>query len=235
MKQDIDFEKLRKYPFIKVVFTNKDMDVSKREDREKICKEIGFHLENLTFNKQVHGSRIRIIKEDNISVAEEGDGLITNLIKVPLLVFVADCVSIGIIDLKKKVIGVAHAGWRGTYEEIGEKLIQKMCEQFYSERKDMVAVIGPSIGPCCYEVGYDVIQKFNNKFTNIKESFYIIREGRYFLNLWKLNEYSLVRNGIKKEEIINLNLCTYCNKNLFHSYRRDEGTGKRMGLILELE
>lgn len=230
----ISFANQKKYPFVNAIFTSSSIDMSQKEDREKICKELDLNSKNLTFNKQVHGSTIRIVDENNIGEIAEADGMITNLAKTPILTFVADCVSIGIIDTNKKVIGVAHAGWKGTFEEIGYKLIDEMVQKFESKREDIVAIIGPSIGPCCYEVGEDLIQKFNHKFTNMDNSFCIIREGKYFLDLWKLNENILIDSGIKRENIVNLNLCTYCTTDLFHSYRKDNGTSKRMGLILEL-
>lgn len=230
----ISFENLKKYPFVNAVFTSSDIDISKKEDREKICKDLDLNFKNLTFNKQVHGSTIRIVDENNIGETVEADGIITNLAKTPILTFVADCVSVGVIDINKKIIGVAHAGWRGTFDEIGCKLINIMSEKFQSKREDIIAIIGPSIGPCCYEVGEDLMKKFNDKFTYIDNSFCIMKEGRYFLDLWKVNENTLINSGIKRENIINLNLCTYCTNDLFHSYRRDNGTSKRMGLILEL-
>ncbi|SHJ56900.1 peptidoglycan editing factor PgeF [Tepidibacter formicigenes] len=231
----IFFDDIKKYPFVNIAFTTKDLDISKEIDREVFCKDLDFNFKNLTFNKQVHGNNIAIIDDVNkIGTISEGDGLITKLSKVPIMVFVADCVSIGFIDTKNKVIGCAHAGWRGTFEEISSNLIKNMKKNFNSKSNDIICIIGPSIGPCCYEVGEDLIKKFNNKFTNIDDSFYIIKDEKYFLDLWRINEYILINNGIKKENIINLNLCTHCNGDLFHSYRRDKGTSKRMGFIIEL-
>ncbi|SHH12143.1 peptidoglycan editing factor PgeF [Tepidibacter thalassicus] len=231
----IFFDEVKKYPFVKVAFTTKDIDVSKESDREKVCDDLGFNFKNLTFNKQVHGDNVILIDDiEKTGIVNNGDGLITKLSKVPIMVFVADCVSIGFIDIRNNIIGCVHAGWKGTFEEISSNLIIKMKEKFNSKSEDIVCVIGPSIGPCCYEVGIDLIEKFNNKFTNLSDNFYIIKEKKYFLDLWKINEHILIKNGIKRENIVNLNLCTNCNEHLFYSYRRDNKTSKRMGLIIEL-
>ncbi|OPJ56869.1 laccase domain protein [Alkalithermobacter paradoxus] len=230
----IQFDCLEKYPFIKAAFTNKNIDAKNKEDIRNICDELGFCYNNLTFNKQVHGDKINIVNNDNIGKVYEGDGIVTNLQNVPLLIFVADCVPIALVDTKNEVIGLAHAGWRGTFEEIPKKLIDKMKSEYNSNVEDIIAVIGPSIGPCCYEVSYDLFNKFNNKFTNDNKSLYIIKEGRYFLDLWSINEHVLYASGIKIDNIIHSNMCTCCNDELFHSYRKDDKTSKRMGFLLQI-
>ncbi|MGL6105489.1 peptidoglycan editing factor PgeF [Romboutsia sp.] len=221
--------------FVNLAITLKNIDAKSREDMKLVCEEEDLNIENLTSNLQIHSDIVTLINKDNIGQKIEGDALITNINKVPLLIFTADCVPIGIIDKKNKAIGVVHAGWRGTYDKIAQKTIEKMSKEFNTNPKDLICVIGPSIGPCCYEVSEELVEKFNTNFTNCNEKFYIIRNNKYYLDLWKINEYILETSGVKKENIINLNLCTSCKHDEFHSYRKHNQTTKRIGMIMEIK
>ncbi len=224
-----------KIDFIKFAITLKNVDSKSREDMAIVCSEGGFNLDNLTTNIQTHSDIVNIVDEGSVSQRREGDALITNLKEVPLLVFTADCVPIAIIDTKNKAIGLVHAGWRGTYDEIAKKTIEKMSLEYGTNSKDLICIIGPSIGPCCYEVSEELVQKFNTNFTNSDEKFYTIEDKKYKLDLWKVNEHVLKSSGIDKENIINLNLCTSCKSDIFHSYRKQNQTPKRVGTILQIK
>lgn len=110
-----------------------------------------------------------------------------------------------------------------------------MSKKYNTNVEDIVCVIGPSIGPCCYEVSKELIEKFNTNLTNCEEKFYIMEEERYYLDLWKVNEYILKASGVNKNNIINLNLCTSCNSDRFHSYRKHQQTSQRIGMIIEIK
>ena len=201
--------------FVNLAITLSNVDSKSREDMKVVCKDGNFNIENLTSNIQIHSDIVNKIYENNI--------------------FTADCVPIAIIDKKKKAIALAHAGWRGTYDAIAKKTIEKMIDNYDTNPKDLVCVIGPSIGPCCYEVSKDLVEKFNMNFTNSTEKFHTIEEGRYKLDLWKVNEYILRECGVKDENIINLKLCTSCNSDKFHSYRKHNQTLERIGTILQIK
>jgi polyphenol oxidase len=235
MEKYIVFDEInKKYPFVKIAFTTSEVDMANKENRKAICEELGFNFGNMTNNKQIHSGIVNIVNKEDIGIIRDGDALITSLTNVPLITFVADCVSIAFVDPVQKVIGVAHAGWRGTYENISSKLLQEMKENYDSNPKDVLCVIGPSIGPCCYEVSDELIEKFNTNITIQNEKFYIIKEGKPHLDLWKINEITLEKSGILKENIFNSNLCTSCNKDMFHSYRKHNQTSKRLGMIIGL-
>lgn len=232
--------------FVNFAISTKNVDSKSKIDMNKLCEEAGFNFDKLTSNVQIHSSIVNIVDKENINKKHDGDALVTNLRQVPLLIFTADCVPIAIIDKKNKAIGLAHAGWRGTFEEIGKKTIELMMSTYNTNPDDVVCIIGPSIGPCCYEVSEELVEKFNtnltknrNKFninlTNEDEKFYIIKEGKYHLDLWKINEYVLKAAGVKDENIINLKICTSCEEDKFHSYRKHNQTGKRIGMILEIK
>ena len=229
--KDID----KNIEFINLAFTLKSIDAKSRDDISKVCKEQDFNINNLTSNIQIHSDIVNVVDVSKISHKYEGDALITNIKKVPLLVFTADCVPIAIIDTKNKAIGAVHAGWRGTYEQIAKKTIEEMSKNYNTNPDDIVCVIGPSIGPCCYEVSKELVEKFNTNLTNCEEKFYIIDKDRYYLDLWKINEYILQVSGVNKNNIINLNLCTSCNADKFHSYRKHQQTPERIGMIIEIK
>ena len=222
----------KKYDFFKFVVTTKEVDGKSREDMQSVCKKAGLNINNLTSNIQIHSDIVNTIDKNTISTKKEGDSLITNLKEVPLLVFTADCVPISLIDTKNKAIGLIHAGWRGTYEEISKKTIEVMKNKYNSKEEDLIAIIGPSIGPCCYEVSKDLVKKFSEKFINLDENFYKVENEKYMLDLWKINEYILKSCNVT--EIINLNLCTVCNNDKFYSYRKDNKTTRRIATLLQL-
>ena len=224
-----------KIDFVNLAITLSNVDSKCREDMEFVCQSANFNIENLTSNIQIHSDIVNKIDENNICQKIEGDALITNVPNVPLLIFTADCVPIAIIDKKNKAIGLAHAGWRGTFDEISKKTIEKMNKYYNTNVNDLVCIIGPSIGPCCYEVSKDLFEKFNMNVTNSTEKFYTIEEDKYKLDLWKVNELILKECGVKDENIINLNLCTSCNSDKFHSYRKHNQTPKRIGTILQIK
>ena len=184
-----------KIDFVNLAITLSNVNSKSREDMEVVCKDGNFNIKNLTSNIQIHSDIVNKIDESNIGQKKEGDALITNIPNTPLLIFTADCVPIAIIDKKNKAIGLAHAGWRGTYDAIAKKT-------------------------------QDLVEKFNMNFTNSTEKFYTIEEDKYKLDLWKVNEHILRECGVKDENIINLNLCTSCNSDKFHSYRKHNKTQK---------
>lgn len=236
MKNYIRFEEFdKKCDFVNLAFSNINIDMASKSDKENLCKDLNMNFDNLTNNKQTHSDIVNIIKKEDIGKIKEGDALVTNLKKTPLLVFVADCVPVAIVDPKKEAVALCHAGWRGTYSKITQKSIENMEKLYGTNPEDLVCVLGPSIGPCCYEVSKDLIEKFNTIITNRDEKFYIIKESKYYLDLWKVNELILTSCGVKKENIVNLNICTSCNSDKFHSYRKHNQTTKRLGMILEVK
>ncbi|MGL5695113.1 MAG: peptidoglycan editing factor PgeF [Peptostreptococcaceae bacterium] len=236
MESYIDVKRIQEeVEFINLAITTKNVDAKNKEDLINTFSKEEFNLENLSSNIQIHSDVVNVINSSNIGVKEEADALVTNLKQAPLLVFTADCVPIAIIDKKNKAIGNVHAGWRGTYAQIAKNTIDTMKKEYNTNVEDLVCVIGPSIGPCCYEVSKELVEKFNTILTNYDEKFYIIKEGKYYLDLWKINEYILKECGVKESNIINLNICTSCNCDKFHSYRIHEKTQKRIGMLIQIK
>ena len=226
---------------INLVFSNAEMNRSFNRHTEEGINNLlslkeDFNVNEVQYIRQIHSDKVFVYKgNDEEFIENEGDGIITNEKSVIVGAFTADCVPIAIIDKKNKAIGLAHAGWRGTYDAIAKKTIEKMADNYNTNPKDLVCIIGPSIGPCCYEVSKDLVEKFNMNFTNSTEKFYTIEEDKYKLDLWKVNEHILRECGVKDENIINLNLCTSCNSDKFHSYRKHNKTQERIGTILQIK
>ena len=230
MENYITVDRIKKeFDFVNLVITTTNIDAKNEEDLFKTFSEEEFNLKKLTRNSQIHSSI------DNIGQRIDGDALITNVAQVPLLILTADCVPVVIIDPKNKAIGVAHAGWRGTYDKICKNTIDEMVKDYNSNPEDLVCVIGPSIGVCCYEVSEELVEKFNTNLANHAGKFDIIKDGKHYLDLWKINELTLKDCNVKEENIINLQICTNCNHDKFYSYRKHNKTPKRIGTMIQIK
>ncbi|MEY8415592.1 conserved hypothetical protein [Tissierella praeacuta DSM 18095] len=185
--------------------------------------------ENIYRAKQVHGTDVLIIRDqDNIKVSlQEKDGLITNKKNVAICTYHADCVPIYFYDKTKEVIALAHAGWKGTLNNINKTIIENMNEKFNCNIEDISVAIGPSIGSCCYEIGHDVEMLFKDKYPNYLDII-INRDNKIYLDLWKVNRINLINLGIKDRNIFEGKFCTSCNIDKLYSYRGENGTKNRM-------
>ena len=220
--------------FVKIAITTSNIDAKNKDDIKKTFKDI-FTLKNLSKNKQIHSDIVNKIGRDNIGKIIDGDAIITNEKNVPLLILTADCVPVVLVDTKNKAVGLAHAGWRGTYAKICEKTLKAMKDNYDTNPKDVIAIIGPSIGSCCYEVSRDLVEKFNKLVTNSDEKIYKIEDEKYYLDLWKINTYILKEFGVLESNILNMNICTSCNCDKFFSYRKHDKTENRIGTFIEIK
>lgn len=224
-------------------FCRGDMQENVLENYHRICESIGICEKDLVFTDQVHDTVVRVTGKQDLGkglIRERDyagvDGHITNEPGVPLLVFGADCVPLFFYDPVKKVIGVAHAGWKGTAHKIAAVTVQQMSLVYKSQPEDIHVVIGPSIGPDCYEVGEDVASVFRKAFP--KDEVYTSRtdsEEKYMLDLWKSNRIVLCEAGVKKEHIAVSGLCTMCHQELFFSHRATAGKRGSMAGFLMLK
>jgi len=218
---------------------NRGDDYSNVFENYKIfSKALGVDYKNLVFGSQVHGDVIRdvtemdkgkgIIKEKEYS---DVDGLITNVPGIPLVGLFADCVPIFYFDPVKKIIGIAHSGWRGTVLKIGEKMVKKFME-YGSSKEDILVGIGPSIGPCCFQVGEETVEEFRSLHINIENYLEKDVKDKYKINLWEINRKILIDSGIKRENITVTDICTMCSKDLLFSHRGSNGKrGSLAGII----
>ena len=220
--------------FVDIAITTTNIDAKNLDDVNNAFKDV-FTLKNLSKNKQIHSNIVNKVDKDNIGQIIDGDAIITNEKNVPLLILTADCVPVVLVDKVNKAVGLVHAGWRGTYGKICSETLQSMKENYNTNTEDVVAIIGPSIGKCCYEVSYDLVEKFSVLLPNADEKIYEIRDEKYYLDLWEINTQILKEFGVLKSNIINMNICTSCNCDRFFSYRKHDKTPKRLGTFIEIK
>lgn len=197
--------------------------------------------------KQVHSAVTHSVREDSgvregkLQTAEgkavlEGDGLMTDLTGVMLGVQTADCVPVLVADVKKRVVAAFHAGWRGTVARIVERGVGMMGREYGSRPEDLVAAVGPSIGPCCYAVGDEVRAEFGAQFGYAEDLFAIRSSGQMHLDLWEANRRQLLDAGIRAEQITVVGECTACavsgGERKYFSHRAEHGfTGRMMSVV----
>ena len=220
--------------FVDIAITTTNIDAKNLDDVNNAFKDV-FTLKNLSKNNQIHSNIVNKVDKDNIGQIIDGDAIITNEKNVPLLILTADCVPVVLVDKVNKAVGLVHAGWRGTYGKICSETLQSMKENYNTNTEDVVAIIGPSIGKCCYEVSYDLVEKFSALLPNADEKIYEIRDEKYYLDLWEINTQILKEFGVLKSNIINMNICTSCNCDRFFSYRKHDKTTKRIGTFIEIK
>ena len=167
------------------------------------------------------------------------DGLITNKENKVLSLTFADCTPIYLFDKTKKVIGNIHSGWEGTVKNIVKKAIQFMKQKYNSKPEDIICAIGPTIRNCHFEVQKDVRDIFYNEFKYMKNIDNIIKYNEktktYFIDTVAINMNLLKQEGIPEKNIIDSKICTFCNSNIIHSYRKEGKKAGRNTAIISLK
>ncbi|ACD24934.1 conserved hypothetical protein [Clostridium botulinum B str. Eklund 17B (NRP)] len=232
-----DFMTIKLDNVAKIVFSNAELNRSFNRNTDEGVKQLEslrckFNVNEVVYLKQVHSDNILIYKNNDI-INEEGDAIITNKKNVIIGVFTADCVPVILVDEVKKVSAAIHSGWRGTFNSITLKTIEKMKSEFKCNPKNIKAYIGPHIRSCCYEVSKELKEKFLEKKKEIKESD-LFNKNKLNLEECILNDLS--NSGVKEENINTLELCTYCSERIkLHSYRKSNGNYGRMFTFIILE
>lgn len=162
---------------------------------------------------------------------QDVDALLTNEPGVPLLLRFADCVPILFFDPAHRAIGVVHAGWRGTVMKIATKAAQAMFDVFGTRPRDLIACIAPSIGPCCYRIGDDVIARVRAAFENADELLIPRADGAHF-DLWQANAQQLRALGVAHIEVAGI--CTAHHIDEFYSWRAENSKTGRFGAIISI-
>jgi polyphenol oxidase len=184
---------------------------------------------------QVHGERIRVIDGDEPlpECLPECDGLITARPGVALAVRTADCVPLFFVDRVRRVIGVAHAGWRGTALGMAAKMVDAFVGGFASRPEDILAAVGPAVGPCCYQVDAPVHAAFASRAGEERFLRPCPEEGRWMLDLVLANRLQMVERGVPEASILSAGLCTVCRPELFFSHRASRGcTGRQLNFLV---
>jgi len=210
-------------------------------NRELLTKELNLRAENFVFQQQEHTNNVTIVKSEHRGKGfykhtdgfADNDAMITREKDICLMIMGADCVPLLFYDPVKEIIGAAHAGWRGTVQSIAITTIKAMQKEFGSQTSDIIAGIGPSIGPQKYEVDNTVFNAFNGNFNYSTDLFTKGKKpGKYLLDLWKANKMQLLSIGLKEENIEVAEICTFKNNTDFFSARKGDSGRFATGIIL---
>jgi hypothetical protein len=223
----------------------------------RVALAMGVPAQSVVSMRQVHGTRVVTVRRGTGCLPKApdwnvGDIAVSNHPGVVLSVKVADCVPVLIADARTGAVAAVHAGWRGTAAGAARTAVHALAEHFESAPEDLVAAIGPSIGPCCYRVGQDVREAFEaaHGWNGGHEAWFsdkpavLPRHGvpgtdpaasggpSFFLDTWTANADQLRAAGVPASQIHLSRLCTSCHRETFHSYRVDgERAGRMIGVI----
>lgn len=221
-------------------FNRGDETAHVMENYKRMCHGLNVPVDSLVLSKQVHELHIAKVgsKEKGNGIMmdnkwESMDGLYTNEKGVTLVTHYADCVPLFFYAPEYGMIGMAHAGWRGTVGEIGKKMVRLWVEEENIPKEKIQVVIGPSIGACCFEVNEDVQSEFAKRFG--EEAPFIAwdeEKKKYHIDLWMCNKESLIKAGVLEENIRISGLCTCCLHELFFSHRYTKGQRGTMGAFM---
>ncbi|KAF5051624.1 peptidoglycan editing factor PgeF [Sedimentibacter saalensis] len=203
-----------------------------------MAERLNINLDDIVETDQTHTKNIKYVTEEYKGYAmmdplyTDVDGLYTDKRNIALMTFHADCTPLFFFDPVKNVVGMAHAGWKGTLNNIAGEMVDAFVRDFSSNPGDIIAAIGPSLGQCCFEVDKDVADMFleyDEKYTD----FMIVKGEKYHFNLWEINKYLMVKHGMKTSNIELSGLCTKCNNHMFFSHRGQKGKrGLMCGIIM---
>jgi YfiH family protein len=202
--------------------------------------------------RQIHSNVLVLAGSESNGTVCKGDGLMTDQPGLLLGIQTADCIPVLVADRKRKVVAAFHAGWRGTVRRIVESGIGRMRFEFGSRPEDLIAAIGPGIGPCCYSVGEEVLSEFESQFAYARELFHEVYDTdpvrtKYpmlfltqrapghspmgpslHLDLVEANRRQLIAAGLNVRSISTVGGCTSCQPELFFSYRASRARCGRM-------
>lgn len=206
-----------------------------QENRRKFCEAVGLDFSKIVASGQVHGDHVAVVDEKNAGQRlADTDGLVTTTPNLPLLLFFADCVPLLLFDPIRRVIGLSHAGWKGTLQSIGPKTLAVMQRTFGTDPADCLVGIGPSIGPDDYEVDAPVIVEIN-KFWSEPERFTRTGSpGHWMLDLWNWNRQQMIAAGVKPDNVVISGISTARQPDVFFSHRASGGNAGRFGVLMAL-
>lgn len=213
-----------------------DNNLAVIKNRQKLANALGIDLSGFTYANQMHSSNVALVGEagrgkgsgEMDSAIENTDAMVTNVKRICLCVQVADCVPVLMYDPVERVIAAVHAGWRGILKRIVPAAVEKMIKHYGSQAQNIVAGIGPSNGPCCYEVEEDVkietlisLGAINGIISHGK------KPGKFIFDQWSAVKMQLKESGLKEPHIELAGICNQCNYQTFFSNRAGKGlTGR---------
>jgi len=200
-------------------------------NRQSFLISLGIDYKDLVCAKQVHGNNVRYVNEADKgrgalaydASIPDTDGFITDVKGLPLAIFTADCLSVFLYDPQKPAIGLVHAGWRSSRDNIVACAIELMRDKFNTDPSRLTVGFGPRIKGCCYQVSPEFVNHFSWGLAE--------RAGSLYLDLAKANKKQLFDSGVRAENIFDYNYCTSCASEDFFSFRKE---GKEAGRMLSV-
>lgn len=218
-----------------------DSKVSVRENYARFCAAIGSDVNSLVMTHQVHSDDVRTATRDDIlpdlldPIPYETDGLVTNEPGLCLVIYYADCIPVFLYDPKHRAIGAVHSGWRGTSMGIVLKAAEKMARLYGTEPSDLLAAIGPGIGPCCFETHNDVPDAMLARWGEGVRPFCVPNgKGKFNVDLKAIIRWQLAGLGVPEGNVETLEMCTGCHPELWWSHRKLGDRRGNHGAMIQL-
>ena len=202
------------------------------EDTASAARQVAdvLELREVAFCRQVHSRTILAVEKGG--EAGRADGLASNTASLGICGKSADCPIILIADPAGGAVGMAHASWRGTVGRVACELVASLAGRFGADPENMVACICPSAGPCCYQVGRDVLDAAASGIGPHAEKFFASRGGGMYFDLWAANADQLARSGLRPRNVHVAGVCTICENGRFPSHRAEgEAAGRFLAII----
>jgi YfiH family protein len=210
---------------LNVSYSVGDQPANVDENVRRLAEAVGSRPDDLFSAYQVHGNAVTLV-EPGTEPRPRCDVLITRSPRRTLMLRYADCTPVLLVDPKQRAVAAVHAGWRGSAVRAAGAAVQALQAAFGTNPSDLVAGIGPAIGPCCYQVGRDVVDAFQDRPA-------LLAHGK--LDLWEANRLALVEAGVPAEHIEVAGLCTQCQADRFFSHRANGGQpAGRFAAVLKL-
>jgi polyphenol oxidase len=206
-----------------------------KSNRQAIVECFGTRTNSrsMIYLKQIHSDQVCVLegksmpeKFNDPDMLLSGDAIVTDCPEINLVIQVADCQAVLFYDPVRHVVANVHSGWRGSIQNVIGKTVNVMKKHFLSNPKDVLAGIGPSLGPCCAE--------FVNYQTEFPVTFWKYNINGNYFDFWKMSKDQMKSEGILDENIETIGICTKCRTDLFFSYRGEQVTG-RFSVVLGLK
>ena len=221
------------------LFTSKQLALPDAESWTAATASVGGAPDRLMRVKQVHGNTVRVLRRGEVTEADaatrpDGDAIVSNEAGLILAVMVADCVPILIVDPVNGAAAAVHAGWRGTCARVAPAAIAAMQREFGTRPSDVLAALGPSVGPDDYEVGHALIDAFRDAGHEPRDldRWFIQTPSKPHLNVWQANVDQLIAAGVRADAVFRCGLSTVAHHDVFDSYRVDGEKAGRMAALV---
>ena len=212
-------------------------------NRGTLARRLGTSLDHMVGCQQVHGSTVAVVGYEDAGRGmhpdtpslQGADAMVTNCPGLYLLALSADCPPVFLYDPVRRAVGVVHSGWKGTVARIAANAVEALVDNFGSEPADIVAAIGPGIGPCCYDVGPNVVEAAVGAFMrpwDAPNPVLETRDGAIYFNLWEGARRALLHAGLLPQNVTVESVCTADNLGVFYSHRAERGQCGLFGAVI---